>query len=231
MVDMPQIQPSGEMESSVSPPTEPTLDTTSAPKNKKTHEYPDPLIIAPLSTHQSTLILLHGKGSNGPKFGYEFIAAQTSTGSTLPQLFPNTKFIFPTAKKRRAAALNRATIHQWFDHFSIAEGKGKVREEMQIEGLRETGEFIRRLIEQEVKLVGNRKVVLGGLSQGCAAGLFVMLGLAGEEEGYLGGFIGMSGWLPFRSSLEEILSNKNVEDNENPFGTDEDSEGTTDDDA
>jgi predicted esterase len=122
--------------------------------------------------------------------------------------------------------MNRATIHQWFDNVSVAEGMGKVREDLQIEGVRETGEYIRGLIEQEVRLVGNGKVVLGGLSQGCAAGLCVMLGLAGEVEGYLGGFIGMSGWLPWRTRLEEILRQEADEDNDNPFRTDEDAEET-----
>jgi predicted esterase len=222
-MDLPQINSFGKVASAISTTTEPTPNSPSTPNTKKAREYPDPLVIPPLSTHESTLILLHGKGSNGPKFGLEFIAAQTSTGRILPQLSPNTKFIFPTAKKRRAVTMNRATIHQWFDNVSVSEGKGKVREDLQIEGVRETGEYIRGLIEQEVKLVGNGKVVLGGLSQGCAAGLCVMLGLAGEAEGYLGGFIGMSGWLPWRTRLEEILRQEtDEEDNDNPFGTDGD---------
>jgi hypothetical protein len=81
-----------------------------------------------------------------------------------------------------------------------------------------------RLYRKVVSII--RKVislVLGGLSQGCAAGLCVMLGLAGEAEGYLGGFIGMSGWLPWRTRLEEILRQEtDEEDNDNPFGTDGD---------
>jgi predicted esterase len=226
-MDLPRINSFGKVASAISVTQEPTSNSLSTPNTKKRRAYPTPLVIPPLSAHESTLILLHGKGSNGPKFGLEFVAAQTSTGRTLPQLFPNAKFIFPTAKKRRAMTMNRATIHQWFDNVSVAEGKGKVREDLQIEGVRETGEYIRGLIEQEVKLVGNGKVVLGGLSQGCAAGLCVMLGLAGEVEGYLGGFIGMSGWLPWRTRLEEILRQEtDEEDNDNPFGTDEDVEET-----
>jgi predicted esterase len=95
--------------------------------------------------------------------------------------------------------------------------------------VQETGEYIEGLIEQEVELVGNGKAVLGGLGQGCAAGLCVMLGLAGdlEVEGYLGGFIGMSGWLPWRTRLEEILRQETDKENDDdPFGTEEDAEET-----
>jgi predicted esterase len=198
-----------------------TLANRPKPTHKPNPEYNGLLISHPRCEHKSTIILLHGRGTKGYEFGFKFVEAKTSTGQTLPELFPHTKFMFPTAKKSRAATLNRATINQWFDNVPVAEGKGKMREELQIEGMQDTGEYIRGLIEQEVKQVGNGKVVLGGLSQGCAAGLCVMLGLAGEV-GYLGGFIGMSGWLPWRTGLEEILRQETVEENDdNPFGTDE----------
>lgn len=46
-----------------------------------------------------------------------------------------------------------------------------------------------------------------GLSQGCAAGVFALLGgwFAPDEARALGAFVGMSGWLPFERQLREIL--------------------------
>lgn len=51
------------------------------------------------------------------------------------------------------------------------------------------------------------KVILWGLSQGCAAGIFTLLGGWAEkyEAKMLGAFVGMSGWLPFEQQLREVL--------------------------
>lgn len=50
-------------------------------------------------------------------------------------------------------------------------------------------------------------MILWGLSQGCAAGIFTLLGGWSDitEPKALGAFIGMSGWLPFEQHLNEIL--------------------------
>ncbi|OJD25500.1 hypothetical protein ACJ73_03123, partial [Blastomyces percursus] len=96
-----------------------------------------------------------------------------------------------------------------------------VRSELQIDGLCQTGSFLRELIEREAKEFTGpgddryRRIILGGLSQGCAAGIFTFLaGLFGEydssraelSEGKpVGGFVGMSDWLPLNGQLEEIF--------------------------
>jgi predicted esterase len=118
-----------------------TLANRPEPTHKPNPDHPGLPISYPFSDeHKSTLILLHGRGSSkGYEFGVKFEAAKTSTGQTLPELFPNTKFIFPTAKKRRAVAMDSATIHQWFDNVSVAEGEGEVREDLQIEACRRRG--------------------------------------------------------------------------------------------
>lgn len=81
-------------------------------------------------------------------------------------------------------------------------------EEGQIRGLVETVGFIHDVIREEAKIVGSREnVVLGGLSQGC-------------------GFVGMSGWLPFREGLEGVLHAGTEEEGEGEgvFLRDEDEE-------
>ena len=58
-------------------------------------------------------------------------------------------------------------------------------------------------------------IILGGLSQGCAMGLVCLLSIAFP----IGGFIGMSGWLPFRNDIDGLLTGEG-EDEDDPFGPD-----------
>ena len=60
---------------------------------------------------------------------------------------------------------------------------------------------MRELIHNETQILPREKVFLGGLSQGCAAAVYVLLTL----DSPLGGFIGMSGWFPFVGPIAEIL--------------------------
>jgi predicted esterase len=101
-----------------------------------------------------------------------------------------------------------------------------VREELQIDGLRETSAYIHELLRQEIKIVGSAgNVVLGGLSQGCAASLISLLLWDGEP---LAAAVGMCGWLPFRTDMENTT--RGVEDIEveeedfNPFANPEDND-------
>lgn len=100
----------------------------------------------------------------------------------------------------------------------------KCREELQIEGLRETTLYLHELLRSEIALVpgGAKNVVLGGLSQGCAASLVALLLWEGEE---LGAVIGMCGRLPFDESLiaeieDEGGNDENDELGFDPFATD-----------
>ncbi|KAA8652687.1 uncharacterized protein ATNIH1004_001592 [Aspergillus tanneri] len=119
-----------------------------------------------------------------------------------------TKFIFHTARKRRSTGLKRVPINQWFNNYSLEDPN--TRTELQLDGLLESSEFLRTLIDEEAKLLSNdpavgdgySRVVIGGLSQECAASVFCLLGglpfvREDGESKPLGGFIGMSGWSPF----------------------------------
>lgn len=72
-------------------------------------------------------------------------------------------------------------------------------------GLRETSLMLHRLLEREVRVVGGEHVVLGGLSQGCAAAL--MAGLLWQGEA-LGAVVGLCGWLPLAGRLMEVLEER-----------------------
>lgn len=177
--------------------------------------YPVPLTIPPLreEEHTHTWIVLHGRGSNAERFGREFLSS-----ANLQQRLPTVKFVFPTARKRRSTVLKKIPINQWFDNYSL-EDPGQ-RTDLQVEGLCETAAFLRTLIKHEASLLGedgHRRVILGGLSQGCAAAIFTLLG--GDETDECkgpGAFFGMSGWLPFEQQLCEILQYEQTQDDTQP---------------
>ena len=188
---MGSLSPSGE---DLSPPPPPVT-------HRKARLHPDPFVVEPTKKHTHTLILLHGLGSTGHKFGSEFIHSATpSSGSSLPKLLPGWKFIFPTALKRRSAAFNRATLHQWFN-VALVEDFG-YKEELQAEGLTESGRYLRDILKTEIEGgIIAENVVLGGLSQGCAMSLFLLLGL----DHQIGGLVGMSGRLPHRKAITQMM--------------------------
>lgn len=172
----------------------------SAAPRSSSKDRPDPLIIQPTTAHTHTFILLHGLGSNGEKLGREFVDSATSSDDIrMTELFSGMKFVFPTAKKRRSIAFKRAMINQWFDILSL-EDPSK-RQDLQLEGLAESAAYILSVLGQEMDTIRPENIILGGLSQGCAMALFVLLSL----DFPLGGFVGMSGWLPFRKDIDEVV--------------------------
>ncbi|KAB5582908.1 phospholipase/carboxylesterase [Coniochaeta sp. 2T2.1] len=180
---------------------------------------PPPVIVEPVSAHTYTPILLHGMGSNGENFGRALLETGiTSSGQRLPQLLPGAKFIFPTAARRRSTAFGRAILNMWFDKARMQDPS--YRKETQLQGLEESAREILELIhhEESVNNIAPENIILGGLSQGCAMALTVLLCL----NHCIGGFVGMSGYLPFREDIDEAVAPCAVEDgHDNPFASDE----------
>lgn len=212
-------------------------------------DYPDPLIFEPLQLpHQHTFILLHGRGSWADKFGHELLRTpiknpvrslptnKSSAGEpanvsqtqasmvTLQTAFPHARFVFPTAARRRATIYKRSYTHQWFDNWKLDPPETE-REELQIEGLHETTKFLHQLLRAEIAIVpgGAKDVVLGGLSQGCAASLVALLLWEGDD---LGAVVGMCGRLPFAERLMDEIRGEEDEQRDNvalgfdPFAVD-----------
>ena len=178
-------------------------------------------IVEPTSAHTHSLILLHGLSSNGEKFGTEFLeTGRTSTGKTLPQLLPGARWIFPTARRRRSTAFGRSMLTQWYDVARLPDPE--YRRETQLGGLAESTLAVRELLSQELSKVPPENIIIGGLSQGCAMALIVLLGLKHR----LGGFVGMSGYLPFRSEIEDAVSEKEEVDEDDPFAASEEDDGS-----
>ena len=148
----------------------------------------------------------------------------------LPQLLPSTRFVFPTGKKRWCTVLGRES-HAWFDFESFSDRT--LNEKMQIKGLAESSVYLGTLVDAEVALLlqqaparsvaesddeaetetyrkqdARNKIVVGGFSQGSAMACIALLAgkLGGYEGEQIGGFVGLSGWCPFRFQILEAIS-------------------------
>ena len=173
--------------------------------NPETHwkasTYPEPLIVAPRTgKHIQSFIVLHGRGSNATYFGPVLLQTQIPGVGFLQDAYPNAKFIFPTASKRRAKLFNRTPINQWFDNWSPP--TTTEHQEIQFDGLRESSTYIHSLLHAEIAAVGPENVVLWGLSQGAATSLISLLLWEGPK---FAAAIGMCGWLPLRKHMEDAI--------------------------
>ncbi|KAI1496076.1 acyl-protein thioesterase [Biscogniauxia marginata] len=180
--------------------------------------HPSLFVIEPTSHHTYSFIFLHGLGSSGETFGQELLETGIcSDGRKLTDIFPGARFIFPTAKRRRSSAFGRAKLTQWFDLSSLENPWH--RPNTQMKGLSESSKEIFNLINKEALKILRDNIIIGGLSHGCAMALSCLLAM----DFPLGGFIGMSGWLPFQPDIKGLLrSGDEVCDDDNPFGFDDD---------
>jgi len=161
--------------------------------------------VAPLESHTFTIILLHGRDSVASEFASEFFESQTSDDRTLTEIFPAAKWVFPTSKMRHSARFEQE-MSQWFDMWSV--DNPSERENIQIEGLAESVTQILEVIQEETKVVPLDRIILGGLSQGCATAIFALM-CAGVK---LGGFMGLCSWLPLRNRISQIPSTSSYND-------------------
>lgn len=159
-----------------------------------------PFVVQPTSGHTHTVILLHGFGSNGGKFGRDLLSSRLrANGKTLRDLLPGAKFVFPTAVWRRACGHGRAISRRWFCMTSLTNPEEYVMG--QLRRVEVSCQEILGTIKEEAKRVPSRNILLGGFSQGMALALLCLLSL----DHPLGGFVGKSGWMAFRNLLQREL--------------------------
>lgn len=175
--------------------------------------HPEPYIHHPEGEHKNTLILLHGTSSTGPEFAQDLLnftfayPHSLTQKRTFAQLFPNTRFVFPTGSEKKLTVLGGALKHAWFDIHSFADRT--IGEEDQIRDMKESARYLSSLVCSENSLLSSRgegegNIVLLGFSQGSAMGVVMLLaGLLGND---VEAFIGLSGWLPFKVQIEGALS-------------------------
>ncbi|GAD98108.1 conserved hypothetical protein [Paecilomyces variotii No. 5] len=152
------------------------------------------------SLHDCTVILLHGRGSNGPEFASELGESLTSAEKTLFEHFPSCRWVFPSARSRWSKEFEE-DLSEWFDIPSLEDPNREP--ERQLAGLKESVEYVLRIVDEEVaRLHGDSsRVILGGVSQGMAVGLIAML----CAERRLGGFVGAMGWIPLRDKVVALV--------------------------
>ncbi|KAK2765321.1 hypothetical protein FQN54_008165 [Arachnomyces sp. PD_36] len=164
--------------------------------------FPEPHIVQPKASHTHTVILLHGRGSNGPEFAEEFFSLTTSQNKSLEAHLPNWRWVFPTSKDRWSTTF-KEDLPAWFDIYSTSDPSE--RQDLQMEGLRESTMYIKELIKREIELLDgdSERLVLGGMSQGMSIAFCASdIGARGKR---IGGFMGFCGWLASAGDMEDHL--------------------------
>jgi predicted esterase len=95
----------------------------------------------------------------------------------------------------------------WFEAHSLTDTTE--REDLQMEGIRQSVAYLRSILEQEVARLGGEsgRVVIMGISQGGAIGMWTLL-CQGNLDRRFGAFVGASTWLPFAANIQEFLGRK-----------------------
>lgn len=181
------------------------------PSPSPTMAFPAPHIHQPEGTHTHTIVLLHGRGSNGPEFAEELFSSTTSNGQNLASRLPNYRWVFPTSRDRWSTTFQEE-MSAWFDVYSLTDIQQ--RRELQKEGLCESILQILEILETEIAMLNGKvsRIYLGGMSQGMATALWVFLAamVTGRVQGPLGGLLGFCGWLPFAHQLEDRLDEATI---------------------
>lgn len=168
-------------------------------------QFPAPHIHPPQGPHTHTVILLHGRGSDGPEFAEEFFSCTTSNHQSLAAQLPTFRWVFPTSRARWSATFQEEMC-SWFEACSVDDVQEK--QDLQKVGLRESVLHILDILETEAALLNGQldQIYLGGISQGMATALWTFLAGVGtgRVQAPLAGLLGFCGWLPFAQKLEDL---------------------------
>jgi predicted esterase len=167
----------------------------------------------------------------GPELASSLLAfsfpfpSTTSPPTTLQHLLPTTRLVFPTGKERTTTVFGGRVTNAWFDIHAFHDRT--IGETVAAQGINQSLSFLYSLIVSEIIVLDSRPesgaggLVIGGFSQGCALGVCLLLsGILDREEvrGRVRGFVGMSGWMPFRAQIQEGLQGSDVLDQERRRG-------------
>ncbi|KAI0132913.1 Alpha/Beta hydrolase protein [Xylariales sp. AK1849] len=181
--------------------------------------------LEPQSRHTHSVILLHGRGSTGEEFAEEILSPKLSTGMTLPEQLPSCRWVFPSSRELWSTAFEE-TMPAWFEAHSLTDITA--RQDLQMDGIRESMAYLTHILDKEIEDLGEAgRVVLGGISQGGAIGLWTLLcACAGGDKTtrHIGGFLAGSTWLPFAMNLERNLTVSSAADANIGIATSDDAE-------
>jgi lysophospholipase-2 len=162
----------------------------------------EPSVVEPTGRHHFTIVLCHGRGSTGPSFREEIFESTSTKGLSIRKHFPSGKWVFPSAGlpfDPREAVQDET---RWFAMSSLKNpGHEQIRQRY---GISESLKYLHRTLDQEIGEIHGKagRVILGGISQGCAVAIHALL----SSQHRLNSFVRFCSWLPF-SDLAASASN------------------------
>ncbi|KAL2209270.1 alpha/beta-hydrolase [Sarocladium strictum] len=181
-------------------------------------EFGPVFLLEPSVTHTHTAILLHGRGSTGEEFAEELSETLLSDQQTLMQALPSWRWVFPSSQELWNP-LFEERMPAWFEAHSLTEITAK--QDLQSSGIRDAVGYLEGIWKSEVERLGGQasNVVLGGVSQGGAIGMWTMLSIKSKTPSTIpGAFVGASTWLPFVTDVEAFLTQFNSDKSQQSDG-------------
>lgn len=166
--------------------------------------FPAVYVRVPTAEHTHTAIMLHGRGSTSSGFAEELFSGRLSKQpGNLASHLPGWRWVFPSSRMLWSTAFQEE-MPAWFEAHSLTDITAK--QNLQMDGLREAVGYLIQILDVEVERLGgvSMNVVLGGISQGAAVGLWTLL-CQRRATSRIGGFVGASCWLPFALDVERFL--------------------------
>ncbi|KAL8292673.1 hypothetical protein RQP46_001285 [Phenoliferia psychrophenolica] len=150
-----------------------------------------PIVLGPRGKHTATIIFSHGLAGTAEDW-------RPFANSLIP-LFPNVKFVLPTAPRRFVTVVGDR-IHSWFNVKALG---SPLPEQEDTEGMLAALKALDGLVQAEVNAgIPEERIVVGGFSQGCRLALLIAV----MSERKLAGILGLSGMLMMVPKLESMQS-------------------------
>ncbi|KAF9559172.1 Phospholipase/carboxylesterase [Agrocybe pediades] len=150
-------------------------------------------LVVPAAVKQTaTVIFIHGLGDSG--LGWKPVADMFRRDPALAHV----KWVLPHAPVGPVTANMGMSMPTWFDIYSFGFSGAEDKD-----GMIKSSGLINELIEQEIKDgIDPGRIVLAGFSQGGA--MTLLTGLTSRHK--ISGLAVLSGWLPIRTHVKEILA-------------------------
>ena len=166
--------------------------------------FPPVYIHEPTAKHTHTAIMLHGRASSGIEFSDDLFSSKLSAANeNLPSRFPGWRWVFPSSRVLWSSTFQKE-MPAWFDAYSLTDITAK--QDLQLDGIKESVEHLTGILDEEIERLGGvgENLVLAGISQGAAVGLWTLL-CRSRSTSRIGGFVGASCWLPLAADVEIFL--------------------------
>uniref|UniRef100_A0AC35TLU4 Palmitoyl-protein hydrolase n=1 Tax=Rhabditophanes sp. KR3021 TaxID=114890 RepID=A0AC35TLU4_9BILA len=154
----------------------------------------DPVVVAPVGKHTSSLIFFHGLGDQGHSWADAFRHSIK---------LPNTNVICPNSADRPVTLNMGMRMPAWFDLLGLTPESGEDGP-----GILEAAKYVHTLIDNEIaKGIAPERIVVAGFSMGGALALYA--GLVYPKP--LAGVVGLSTFLCQRAAIpQNVVANKSV---------------------